>query len=123
LIPAGRFPDIARPRFSPRGDQIAFVAAIGPGAPREPLNGGFGPRVALAHGLLWNVRIVGLDGSESRLVADVGADDATVAWSPDETQLFVYGGPGSFIVDLRTGEIGAFRHLAGYGSTSWVPVS
>jgi hypothetical protein len=67
--------------------------------------------------------MVGLDGSEPRLIAEVGADDATVAWSPDATQLFVYGGTGSFIVDLGTGEIAAFSYLAGYGTTAWVPVS
>lgn len=125
VIAAGRFPDIAHPRFSPHGDQIAFLAAVvsAPIGRGDPLADWFGPAVALAHGLPWNVWLVGLDGSAPRLIAEVGADDASVAWSPDGSQLFVYGGTGSFIVDVPGGEISAFPYVAGYGTTAWVPVS
>jgi Tol biopolymer transport system component len=123
LVAAGRFPDIAHPRFSPRGDQIAFVAAVPLSGGHDSIAGWFGPGVALAHGLPWNVWLIGLDGGEPRLIAELGADDASVAWSPDATQLFVYGGTGSFIVDVSTGEFSAFPYLAGYGATAWVRAS
>jgi hypothetical protein len=123
LIPAGRFPDVAHPRFSPHGDQLAFVAAIVPGAKRDQLADWFAAAVALAHGLPWNVWLLNLDGSAPRLLAELAADDPSVTWSPDGRQLFVYGGTGSFIVDALTGETSAFAYLAGYGTTAWVPVS
>lgn len=128
LIAAGRFPDIARPRFSPRGDQLAFVAAVvspplGIGQPQSASGWWFGPSVALAHGLPWNVWTVGLDGTPPRLLAELGADDPSVTWSPDGGQVFVYAGTGSFIVDVLTGEISPLPYLAGYGATAWVPVS
>jgi Tol biopolymer transport system component len=123
LVPAGRFPDVAHPRYSPQGDQIAFVAATVTAAQGDPLAGLFGPAVALAHGLPWNVWLVSLDGSAPRLLAELGADDPSVSWSPDGRQLFIFGGTGSFIVDVVTAEISAFPYVAGYGTTAWVPVS
>jgi hypothetical protein len=124
LIAAGRFPDIAHPRYSPQGDPIAFVAAVAaaPIGMRGPLDGWFGPAVAMAHGLPWNVWMVGVDGTEPRLIAELGADDPSVTWSPDGTQLFVYGGTGSFIVDVLNGQTSSFPYLAGYGTTAWVSV-
>jgi hypothetical protein len=118
LIAAGRFPDIAHPRFSPTGDRIAFAAAVIPTA----RVGWFGVAVAEAHGLPWNIWTIGLDGSEPRLLAELRADDPSVAWSPDASQVFVYGGTGSFILDALTGEASAYPYLAGYGTTAWVPV-
>jgi Tol biopolymer transport system component len=125
VIPAGRFPDVAHPRFSPQGDRIAFVVAVvaAPIGGRDPLDGWFGPSVALAHGLPWDLWLVDLDGSAPRRLAELGADDPSVSWSPDGGQLFVYGGTGSFIVDALTGETRALPYLAGYGTTAWVPVS
>ena len=75
----------------------------------------------LAHGAPWDVWTVNADGSApaARLAA-VGADDGTVAWSPDGTRLFVYGGTGSSIVDAASGEVTPLRFLSGYGATSWV---
>ena len=99
----------------------AIVAA--PIGRRDPLDGWFGPAVALAHGFPWDLWMVALDGSAPRLIAELGADDPTVTWSPDGRQLFVYGGTGSFIVDALTRETSAYPYLAGYGTTAWVPVS
>jgi hypothetical protein len=119
LVPAGRFPDIASPRFSPNRDQIVFVVAV-PLLSRGNLFGMlFGPSIAYAHGLPWDVWLVGSDGSGLRQLAALGADDPSVTWSPDGNQLFVYGGTGSFIVDATTGDVEAFPYLAGYGGAAW----
>ena len=121
LVPPGRFPDVAHPRFAPGGDRIAFAAAVIGSARGTSLVDWLGPGVALAHGLPWDIWTVRADGSDARLTASIGADDPTVAWSPDGTQLFVYGGTGSFIVDVASGEVRSLPFLAGYGSTAWVP--
>jgi Tol biopolymer transport system component len=119
LVPTGQFPDIAYPRFSPRGDQVAFMAAA-PFVGRAWLP--FAPAVAYAHGLPWDLWLVGLDGSPPRLLAPLGGDDASPAWSPDGTQIFSYSGTGSAIVDASTGETFSYPYLTGYGATAWLPL-
>ena len=125
LIPEGRFADVAYPQFSPRGDQVAFVA------PESGLNGGiekpllaldalFGPSVAYAHGIPWDPWIVNADGSGLRRVALTGADEPSVAWSPDATQLFVYSGTGSFILDANSSEVTPLNFVQGYGPVVWL---
>jgi hypothetical protein len=121
LIPEGRFADVAYPQFSPRGDQIAFVA------PQSGVNGRsspvillFGPQVAYAHGIPWDPWLVNADGSGLHRVAETGADEPSVAWSPDETQLFVYSGTGSFILDATSGAITPLTFVQGYGQVAWV---
>jgi Tol biopolymer transport system component len=119
LVPAGSFLDLGYPRFSPRGDLIAFVVSVPFGAQRLPTDW-FTP-VAHAHGFPWNVWLVGVDGSNLRMLAEVGADDPSVAWSPDAKQVFVYGGAGSFLVDAQTAELASYPYVQGYGAAAWLP--
>jgi Tol biopolymer transport system component len=125
LIPEGRFADVAYPQFSPRGDQIAFVAPQSGingriPAPSNALTTLFGPQVAYAHGIPWDPWLVNADGSRMRHVADTGADEPSIAWSPDETQLFVYSGTGSFILDVATNAVTPLSFVQGYGPVVWV---
>jgi hypothetical protein len=125
LIPAGPFRDIASPRYAPQGDRIAFMAPgvfVGQAAP-SLLAGLVGAGIALAHGFPWDLWVVGADGSGVHRLAQLGADDATVAWSPDGVQLFVYGGMGSFLVDANTGEVTPIPYVAGYGGVAWLAES
>ncbi|HEY2595602.1 MAG TPA: hypothetical protein VGK33_17050 [Chloroflexota bacterium] len=166
LIDAGQFGDIVSPRYSPRGDRIAFMAPEGVFGP-SPAALTFGvllevwptsrlsPRVAVgrtsadrlrpgtrhagpwssagfsaaflgaptrvAHGAPWDLWVVAVDGTSPPVqLAPLGADDGTVAWSPDGAQLFVYGGTGSFIVDANSAEVTPLSFVSGYGATSWV---
>ena len=107
---------MAYPRFSPAGDQIAFMAAA-------PFIGAswFTPS-AYAHGLPWDLWLVGVDGSNPHLLAALGGDDASLAWSPDGSQIFSYSGTGSAIVQVSTGEVANYPYLGGYGATAWLPV-
>ncbi|HEX8966583.1 MAG TPA: hypothetical protein VF937_01800 [Chloroflexota bacterium] len=125
LIPEGRFADVAYPRFSPRSDQVAFVA------PQSGLNGRLdppglalgsllGPRRAYAHGIPWDPWVVNVDGSGLRRIAETGADEPSVAWSPDQTQVFVFSGTGSFVADVMTGELTPLSFVQGYGPTEWL---
>jgi Tol biopolymer transport system component len=121
LVPEGRFADLAYPQFSPRGDQIAFVAPqSGINGKASPFAALFGPQVAYAHGIPWDPWLVKADGSGLHRVAETGADEPSVAWSPDETQLFVYSGTGSFILEAATGAVTPLTFVQGYGSVVWV---
>jgi Tol biopolymer transport system component len=125
LVPEGRFADVAYPQFSPANDQVAFVAPQSglngsPERPRLALDALFGPTVAYAHGIPWDPWLVNLDGSGLRRVAETGADEPSVAWSPDARQLFIYSGTGSYIVDAQTGEVTPYAFVKGYGPTVWL---
>jgi hypothetical protein len=121
LVPLGRFTALASPRFSPSGDRIALMAPGDVvGRPGLPV---IGPAAAYAHGLPWDLWLINADGSGLHRVAQLAADDASVTWSPDGGQLFVYGGAGSFVVDPVTGDSSGFAYLAGYGATTWLPAA
>jgi hypothetical protein len=126
LVPPGEFPDIAYPRFSPSGDQIAFMvpeSVFDGNQPSLDASCGLwqvGPCEASAHGLPWNLWLVARDGSSARELAQVEADDASVAWSPDGSQLLVYGGGGSYLVDADSGNFQVLSYLVGYGSIAWL---
>jgi Tol biopolymer transport system component len=117
LLPASRFSDVAYPRYAPDGQTLAFVATsafVG-----QLL---FGVQVAaFAHGLPWDVWLIDPHGGEPRQLAVLGADDPSIAWSPDGRQLFVYSGSGSAIVDVATHEVARYDYLAGYGAVAWIP--
>jgi Tol biopolymer transport system component len=128
LIPEGRFADVAYPQFSPNSDQIAFVA------PQSGINGGtqrplilglerlFAPGVAYAHGIPWDPWIVNADGSGLHRIAETAADEPSVAWSPDQSQVFVYSGTGSFIV-AAGGTVTPLSFVQGYGPVVWLATS
>jgi len=126
LVAPGRFADVAYPRFSPSGDQIAFVApqsglnSYAP-SPATLLAHLFGPSVAEAHGIPWDPWIMNADGSNLHRAAVVGGDEPSVSWSPDGAFLFVYSGIGSSVVDARSGETTPLTFVTGYGPTAWLP--
>jgi hypothetical protein len=124
LVDAPQFGDIVSPRYSPRGDRIAFMAPEGIfGQPPTSLTFGvlLGAPTRVAHGAPWDLWVVAVDGATPPVqLAQLGADDGTVSWSPDGAQLFVYGGTGSFIVDASSAEVTPLSFVSGYGATSWV---
>jgi Tol biopolymer transport system component len=125
LVPEGRFADVAYPQFSPRSDQVAFVAPQSGVASRLDhtrfvLDALFGPAVAYAHGIPWDPWVINVDGSGLRRVAETAADEPSVAWSPDQLQLFVYSGTGSYIVEASGGEPTPLGFVKGYGPVVWL---
>ena len=65
--------------------------------------------------------LVNADGTDLHQIQDVENDDPSVAWSPDGSQLLVYGGWGSYVVDVGSGTASNLSFLAGYGSIAWLP--
>jgi Tol biopolymer transport system component len=123
LVPEGRFADVAYPQFSPQSGQVAFVApqsGLNGSVPASPLAGFFQASVAYAHGIPWDAWIVNADGSGLRRAAETGADEPSVAWSPDAQALFVYSGTGSYLIDVATGELTPLAFVKGYGPTVWL---
>jgi Tol biopolymer transport system component len=122
LIGGDRFLDIAYPRFSPDGGEIAFsVPGEGVMRDRGVLGALFGPTTAFAHGFPRDIWIVNADGTGLRPLAQLGADDPSLAWSPDGGQIFVYSGNGGWFVDPRSGASTRIDYLSGYGATAWLP--
>jgi Tol biopolymer transport system component len=125
LVAPGQFLALAYPRFSPDGQTVAF-AAISLLAPigrtsSNTIMSAVQTRTALAHGFPWEVWLVNADGTGLRQIPDVQNDDPSVAWSPDGSQLLIYGGWGSYVVDASTGAASSLSFLAGYGSIAWLP--
>ncbi len=65
--------------------------------------------------------MVNLDGSGLRRVAETGADEPSVAWSPDQTRLLVYSRTGSFVVDASSGALTPLTFVTDYGPVEWRP--
>jgi len=121
VVPEGRFADVAYPRYSPTGEQIAFVAPqSGLAARRTFLDATFGVTIAYAHGIPWDAYLVNADGTNLHRAAETGADEPSVSWSPDGAQLFVYSGTGSFIVETNGGALTPLAYVQGYGPTVWL---
>jgi Tol biopolymer transport system component len=124
VVPPGPFLALAYPRVSPDGQQLAFAAISRVSSAATLRNassfGWLGALVVSAHGIPWEIWLVGPDGTNLRAVPEVLDDDPSVSWSPDGGKLLVYGGWGSYVIDATTGDVQSLPHLAGYGSTAWL---
>lgn len=122
LIPAGRFGIVGAPRFSPDGRTLAVPISNPVGQVGGPTDSGpFGlldAPVAHAHGDPWDVFLVSVQGGEPRRLTNLLEDEISVAWSPDGTQVGVFGSRGLYLADL-TGRTTFALDRSGYGGIDW----
>ena len=121
LVDNGVFADIGSPRYRPTGDLIALMATSGTPLPPQRAALPWGLTIvstAHAHGLPWDLWTIGTDGSNLQRVP-LGADDGSLAWSPDGGRVFVYGDSGSFVVDMQTRAVSAMPGITGDGAVAW----
>ena len=122
LFTAGTYQVLAAPRFAPDNKRIAFSAvteipqqesqARPPAAPLAWV----WPRVAVAHGIPWDVWIINADGSGRERLTDVAEDSPMVAWSADGSRLAIKGELGFYLLELSTKKLVRMaQELAGEG--------
>jgi Tol biopolymer transport system component len=117
-----RFTSLAFPRFAPDGERLAFAAVGGPitvrGRVGERLPA-FGPNIAAAHGLPWDLWEIRVDGSGLRRLTEVAEDDPALAWSPDGRWLAFNGGSGVYVLDAVTTALYRISEAVGFGGMDW----
>jgi Tol biopolymer transport system component len=122
LIPSGRFTALGTPRFAPDGHTVAVPISVNPGQAAEPSSGRrFGllaPSVAYAHGDPWDVYLVDVAGGEPRRLTRMLEDEISIAWSPDGSQIAVYGSRGLYLVDAE-GRATYALDRGGFGGIDW----
>ena len=129
LVPTDRFLGLAYPRISPDGMQIAFAATVDlatpsgpsgpsiPPLPRTPF--AWHPAPGAAHGLPWDVWLIGIDGSGLRRLTYLAEDDPSVAWSPDGRWLAIQGGSGLTLLDVSSGRTERLARTPAFGAIDW----
>jgi Tol biopolymer transport system component len=127
VIPETRFLGLAYPRIAPDGGQIAVAAVLdlpvaptpGPGLPRNPFAWQPSATGTAAHGLPWDIWLVGTDGSILRRLTRMMEDDPSLAWSPDGRWLALLGGSGLTLVDVSSGRTERLLRDPAFGAIDW----
>jgi Tol biopolymer transport system component len=126
LVPMDALVQVISPRFSPDGNEIAFVgsdmpavALDGSGRPGSLLGSDLFAKGVMKHGPPGDVYVIGVQGGPSYRLTSYEEDDPTLAWSPDGFWLAMLAGGGLYLLprDLSQGP-----HLAGkggFGGIDW----
>jgi Tol biopolymer transport system component len=126
LVPMDSLVQVTSPRFSPDGNEIAFVgsdlpaqALIGPGRARGLLGSDLFAKGVMSHGPPGDVYVVSVSGGTPYRMTSFEEDDPTLAWSPDGYWLAMLAGGGLYLMprDLSQGP-----HLlakGGFGGIDW----
>jgi Tol biopolymer transport system component len=131
LLKGQGFTSIRGPRFSPDSSRIAFGAVGGPivtapGGARSATGGAstirslFGPTVAEAHGIPWEIWTVRPDGSDLRRLTHVQEDSPVPAWSPDGKWIAFAGEVGLYLVDTSGQRTVRLSTSTSGGGIAWI---
>ena len=126
LIPAGRYSALGGARFAPDGRTLAVPASGGTVSPRSSGSARsldlartwLGVGIARAHGDPWEVYLLSVEGGEPRRLTELVEDELSVAWSPENDKLAVYGSRGLYLVE-RNGKTVFALDRGGYGGIDW----
>ena len=109
------------PRFSPDGEQIAFLAA-GNGPLVVAVAAGAPPLAALRlerrHGIgdLW---LVDRDGDNLRRLTELFEDAPTFSWAADGEQIVLQGATGLYQIDVPSGVVEVIGPASFHGWIDW----
>jgi Tol biopolymer transport system component len=123
------FMALARPALARDGRRIAFSAVGGPAAPAPGRQGRWPaarfawlePRIAEAHGIPWDVWVVGSDGTGLHRLTDLAEDMLVVTWSADGRWIAFSGELGIYLVDAGGREVRRLSADYAEGGLAWLP--
>jgi Tol biopolymer transport system component len=121
VLPPGRYPSLAVPRFSPDGKRVT-AAIINVSTAQGDGQAPFAwllPPVVYAHGLPWDIWTFGLQGDDMRRLTNVNADDPSPVWSPDGRYIAFWGGTGLYLVAADGSDLRQVLDKGGYGAIDW----
>ena len=122
LVPADDLIQIISPRFSPDGQEIAFVGSVSRGEamrPPGPLGGDLFAKGVMNHGPPGDVWIVNKYGGPPRRLTTFEEDEPTLAWSPDGFWLAMLGGGGLYLVPRDNSHPPQMFARGGFGGIDW----
>jgi Tol biopolymer transport system component len=126
LVPANDLVQITSPRFSPDGQEIAFIGSVSRGEAMRPL----GPRNAVLggdlfakgvmnHGPPGDVWVIGKNGGQAYRLTTFEEDEPTLAWSPDGYWLAMLGGGGLYLLPRDMSRPPQMIAKGGFGGIDW----
>jgi Tol biopolymer transport system component len=120
VVPAEQFVQIDSPRFSPDGNEIAFVGSLSRGEARLPgsLTDVFAKSV-MAHGPPGDVWLLNLKGGDPRQLTTFQEDEPTIAWSPGGNWIIMMSGGGLYLVAPDESVPARRLGTGGFGGIDW----
>jgi Tol biopolymer transport system component len=121
LVPADELVQITSPRFSPDGNEIAFVGSVSRGeAMVSPagLDGLFAKGV-MAHGPPGDIWVISVSGGPAYRLTSFEEDEPTLAWSPGGSWLAMMGGGGLYLLPRDLSQAPIRRTNGGFGGIDW----
>lgn len=123
-IPAGMFPAVDAPTFTPDGTQIIF-SAVNSVQFSEQKNDWWmqflGVQVARAHDVPSDLWIVSVEGGEPVRLTDTNDFGFYPVFSPDGTQIALVRGSGIYLMNPDGSDLRRIRGAGAYGSLAWLP--
>jgi len=126
LVPGDDLVQITSPRFSPDGQEIAFVGSVSrgealrpSGVPGDVFGNDLFAKGVMNHGPPGDVWIISKNGGAARRLTTFEEDEPTLAWSPDGFWLAMLGGGGLYLLPRDLSEPPRMFAKGGFGGIDW----